>query len=241
MTCWMWGWYGDRFIITEEDERGGMLRQIAMPREDAEKMLAGRETRRALIRGTPSRAGALSEGGACGQQRAPLSPERRLLGVRVTTQCGSRPKVARGGVDGLAEDGSERRRAVEAEREACARLCDDWIVEYPEDIFPPIPLEPDPNTPPPSSDRIGAAMARHVAQCLASAIRQRAGAPTEGRPTPDTQDRALEPVYIEAREIVTAWLRTQIDDFTQSCIADRAEPLIDAIAAALAQAPLYRV
>jgi hypothetical protein len=36
-----------------------------------------------------------------------------------------------------------------------------------------------------------------------------------------------------AREIVYEWLQHDVDDFTQSCIADRGESLIERIAAAL--------
>jgi hypothetical protein len=39
-----------------------------------------------------------------------------------------------------------------------------------------------------------------------------------------------------AREIVHEWLQHDVDDFTQSCIADRGDPLIARIAAALQEA-----
>ena len=48
--CWDIGWYGDRFVITLEDESGIALSQVSLPRHVALQMMPALRNRSAGFR-----------------------------------------------------------------------------------------------------------------------------------------------------------------------------------------------
>jgi hypothetical protein len=48
--CWDIGWYGDRFVITLEDEFGVALSQVSLPRDVALQMMPALRNRSAGFR-----------------------------------------------------------------------------------------------------------------------------------------------------------------------------------------------
>jgi hypothetical protein len=48
--CWDIGWYGDRFVITLEDESGVALSQVSLPRDVALQMMPALRNRSAGFR-----------------------------------------------------------------------------------------------------------------------------------------------------------------------------------------------
>ncbi|WP_373045280.1 hypothetical protein [Vulgatibacter sp.] len=48
--CWDIGWYGDRFVITLEDESGVALSQVSLPRHVALEMMPALRNRNAGFR-----------------------------------------------------------------------------------------------------------------------------------------------------------------------------------------------